>query len=45
MGISTYYFKRNEIIKEKMEMESILVYQTAIMKLKQASLNEARLIF
>lgn len=45
MGISTHYFKRNEIVREKIEMDSIISYQTAIIKLKQCNLNEAKLIF
>jgi hypothetical protein len=41
MTVNTNYFKKNEIIKEKMEMDSIISYQSAVLKIKQSSINEA----
>jgi hypothetical protein len=41
MTVNTNYFKKNEIIKEKMEMDSIISYQSAVLKVKQSSINEA----
>lgn len=41
MTVNTNYFKKNEIIKEKMEMDSIISYQSAVLKIKQSNINEA----
>lgn len=37
--------KKNEIIKEKMEMDSIISFQASVLKIKQGSLSEAQIIY
>jgi len=44
-GINAYYFKKNAIVKENMEMDTILAYQSSVLKLKQNSFNEAKAAF
>lgn len=45
VGINTNYFKKNEIVRQKMEMDSILHYQSTVLKIKQNSISEAQATF
>ena len=43
--VNTNLFRKNKIVKEKLEMDSLISYQATVLKIKQSNLNEAKSIF